>query len=110
VKVADDIADFLAYLPSTQALHGKASPLKALERSGATVICAMGKRKSSKPPPKKQKPKLDVSFSCPFCNSDKSVQATMDWTNEVRTYTLAFSSQRQALGLHASSWQSWCTS
>ena len=44
----------------------------------------MGKRKSSKPPPKKQRPKLDVSFSCPFCNSDKSVTATMDWNNEVR--------------------------
>ena len=45
----------------------------------------MGKRKSSKPPPKKVKPKLDVAFSCPFCNSDKSVTATMDWNNEVNT-------------------------
>ena len=44
----------------------------------------MGKRKSSKPPPKKVKAKLDVAFSCPFCNSDKSVTATMDWNNEVR--------------------------
>ncbi len=49
----------------------------------------MGKRKSSKPPPKKQKPKLDVAFSCPFCNSDKSVTATMDWNNEVHTTNIA---------------------
>jgi len=39
----------------------------------------MGKRKSSKPPPKKVKPKLDKAFNCPFCNSAKSVTATMDW-------------------------------
>jgi transcription elongation factor Elf1 len=45
----------------------------------------MGKRKSSKPPPKKVRPKLDVSFNCPFCNSNKSVTATMDWDGEVRS-------------------------
>lgn len=39
----------------------------------------MGKRKSSKPPPKKVRPKLDKAFNCPFCNSAKSVAATMDW-------------------------------
>lgn len=43
----------------------------------------MGKRKSSKPPPKKQRPKLDVAFNCPFCNSNKSVSAIMDWDSEV---------------------------
>jgi transcription elongation factor Elf1 len=49
----------------------------------------MGKRKSSKPPPKKQRPKLDVAFNCPFCNSNKSVTALMDWDSEVitRLYT-----------------------
>ena len=41
--------------------------------------CHMGKRKSSKPPPKKVKPKLDKAFNCPFCNSAKSVTANMDW-------------------------------
>ena len=41
----------------------------------------MGKRKSSKPPPKKQKPKLDAAFSCPFCNSAKSVTAQLDFDN-----------------------------
>lgn len=39
----------------------------------------MGKRKSSKPPPKKQRPKLSKAFNCPFCNSDKTVIATLDW-------------------------------
>ena len=39
----------------------------------------MGKRKSSKPPPKKIRPKLDKTFNCPFCNSAKSVSCTMDW-------------------------------
>lgn len=43
----------------------------------------MGKRKSSKPPPKKAVAKLDTTFSCPFCNSDKSVSCQMDWDNEV---------------------------
>ena len=38
----------------------------------------MGKRKSSKPPPTKQKPKLDATFNCPFCNSGKSVAAVLD--------------------------------
>lgn len=40
----------------------------------------MGKRKSAaKPPPKKQRPKLDVAFNCPFCNSAKSVVCLFDW-------------------------------
>lgn len=39
----------------------------------------MGKRKSgAKPPPKKQRPKLDISFNCPFCNSAKSVTCLFD--------------------------------
>ena len=45
----------------------------------------MGKRKSSKPPPKKQKPKLEKFFSCPFCNSDKTVSATFDWERQIGT-------------------------
>jgi len=45
----------------------------------------MGKRKSSKPPPKKQKPKLEKFFSCPFCNSDKTVSAVFDWEREIGT-------------------------
>lgn len=47
----------------------------------------MGKRKSSKPPPKKQRAKLDVTFSCPFCNSNKSVSCLMDWDRELGTVT-----------------------
>ncbi|PSC67515.1 transcription elongation factor 1-like protein [Micractinium conductrix] len=39
----------------------------------------MGKRKSSaKAPPKKQRPKLETTFACPFCNADKSVGCEMD--------------------------------
>ena len=45
---------------------------------------SMGKRKSSKPPPKKKRPKLDVAFNCPFCNSNKSVTATLDYDAEVK--------------------------
>ncbi len=38
---------------------------------------AQGKRKSSKPPPKKVAPKLDKLFTCPFCNHEKSVSAKL---------------------------------
>nr|XP_010908977.1 transcription elongation factor 1 homolog [Elaeis guineensis] len=39
----------------------------------------MGKRKSrAKPVPKKPQPKLDVYFTCPFCNHDKSFNCSMD--------------------------------
>ena len=42
----------------------------------------MGKRKSSKPPPKKVAPKVDTQFTCPFCNHDKSVVARLDHVAE----------------------------
>ncbi len=45
----------------------------------------MGKRKSSKPPPKKQQAKLDLTFNCPFCNSNKSVACTLDHEKELGT-------------------------
>lgn len=45
----------------------------------------MGKRKCSKPPPKKQRPKLEKFFSCPFCNSDKTVSAAFDWERQIGT-------------------------
>lgn len=71
----------------------------------------MGKRKSSKPPPvritlnipsktvvfhsssasspndlqKKQQPKLDTSFNCPFCNSSKSVVCSLDHEKQLGT-------------------------
>lgn len=38
----------------------------------------MGKRSSTKAPPKKQRPKLDLTFNCPFCNSSKSVTCLLD--------------------------------
>ncbi|KAF5840005.1 transcription elongation factor 1 [Dunaliella salina] len=43
----------------------------------------MGKRKSSKPPPKKQAQKLDTMFNCPFCNSSKSVSCNIDHDKEM---------------------------
>ena len=43
---------------------------------------AQGKRKSSKPPPKKVAPKVDTMFTCPFCNHDKAVTAKMDHLTE----------------------------
>lgn len=45
----------------------------------------MGKRKSSKPPPKKVRPKLDTTFNCPFCNSAKSVTCKLDWERDIGT-------------------------
>ena len=38
----------------------------------------MGKRSSAKPPPKKARAKLDTTFNCPFCNSNKTVSVTFD--------------------------------
>lgn len=43
----------------------------------------MGKRKSSKAPPKKAQEKLAVTFNCPFCNSSKSVVCTLDHEKEM---------------------------
>mmetsp|Transcript_34131 Transcript_34131/g.60948 ORF Transcript_34131/g.60948 Transcript_34131/m.60948 type:complete len:84 (+) Transcript_34131:495-746(+) len=37
----------------------------------------MGKRKSSKPPPPKKKAKMETTFTCPFCNHEKSIQVKM---------------------------------
>lgn len=42
------------------------------------VTSRQGKRKSSKPPPKKIAPKIDTLFTCPFCNHDKAVIAKID--------------------------------
>lgn len=39
----------------------------------------MGKRKAAKKAPtKKAKPKLDTTFTCPFCNAEASVETTLD--------------------------------
>jgi hypothetical protein len=48
-----------------------------LRRSADALSWAQGKRKSSKPPPKKVAPKLDKLFTCPFCNHEKSVSAKL---------------------------------
>ena len=47
----------------------------------------MGKRKSSKAPPKKANAKLDITFNCPFCNSSKSVVCVIDNEKEMGTVT-----------------------
>jgi transcription elongation factor Elf1 len=39
----------------------------------------MGKRKAKKAPAtKKSKPKLDTVFTCPFCNAESAVEASLD--------------------------------
>ncbi|MEO2192863.1 MAG: transcription elongation factor 1 family protein [bacterium] len=39
----------------------------------------MGKRKAAKKAPvKKSKPKLDTVFTCPFCNAESAVEASLD--------------------------------
>lgn len=43
----------------------------------------MGKRKSSAKPQKKIKQKLDITFSCLFCNHEKSVICTLDKKNSL---------------------------
>jgi len=42
----------------------------------------MGRRKSSRKPPPKQKNivPLDILFNCPFCNHEKSCEVKMDKT------------------------------
>ncbi|KAJ2787643.1 hypothetical protein GGI15_000531 [Coemansia interrupta] len=43
----------------------------------------MGKRKSSRKVVKKERPKLDTSFACLFCNHESSVTVTMDKDHKV---------------------------
>lgn len=43
----------------------------------------MGKRKSSAKPVKKIKQKLDITFTCLFCNHEKSVICTLDKRNSL---------------------------
>ncbi|CUM68465.1 uncharacterized protein PRCAT00006190001 [Priceomyces carsonii] len=43
----------------------------------------MGKRKSSAKPQKKIKQKLETTFSCLFCNHEKSVVCTLDKKNSL---------------------------
>ncbi|KAJ1723915.1 hypothetical protein LPJ53_001768 [Coemansia erecta] len=43
----------------------------------------MGKRKSSRKVVKKERPKLDTSFACLFCNHESSVTVTMDKEHKV---------------------------
>ncbi|ABN67553.1 predicted protein [Scheffersomyces stipitis CBS 6054] len=43
----------------------------------------MGKRKSSAKPQKKIKQTLDVTFTCLFCNHEKSVICTLDKKNSL---------------------------
>ena len=51
------------------------------------LLAMGGKRKSSKPPPKKLAPKLAKLFTCPFCNNEKSVSAKLDFDNETGKVT-----------------------
>ncbi|KAI8320914.1 Elf1-domain-containing protein, partial [Martensiomyces pterosporus] len=43
----------------------------------------MGKRKSSRKIVKKEKPKLDTTFDCLFCNHEKSIIVSMDKDRKV---------------------------
>ncbi|KAJ1936456.1 hypothetical protein FBU59_005046 [Linderina macrospora] len=43
----------------------------------------MGKRKSSRKIVKKEKPKLDTTFDCLFCNHEKSIIVSMDKEHKV---------------------------
>ncbi|KAK9843947.1 hypothetical protein WJX81_000188 [Elliptochloris bilobata] len=60
----------------------------------------MGKRKSSKPPPKTQRPKLDIAFNCPFCNSNKSVTATLDYDAGVGSVVCNTCNERFSAKIH----------
>eukprot|EP00898_Chlorokybus_atmophyticus_P009202 jgi/Chlat1/9283/Chrsp99S09298 len=42
----------------------------------------MGKRKSSKAPPKKAMQKVPTTFNCPFCNHEGSVECRLDREKE----------------------------
>lgn len=61
---------FRLFRPQLRHNHPKAAHFLFTSRQG--------KRKSSKPPPKKIAPKIDTLFTCPFCNHDKAVIAKID--------------------------------
>lgn len=60
----------------------------------------MGKRKSSKPPPKKQRAKLDTQFNCPFCNSENSVGAELDFDRGVGTVSCSMCAASYTTKIH----------
>lgn len=43
----------------------------------------MGKRKATRKPPKKVRQKLEVTFTCLFCNHERSVICTLDKKNSL---------------------------
>lgn len=59
----------------------------------------MGKRKSTKAPPKKQRPKLDTTFNCPFCNASKSVSCTLDHDREIGTAKCSLCAQHYSMNI-----------
>jgi transcription elongation factor Elf1 len=62
----------------------------------------MGKRKAkAKPPPKKVKPKLDVTFTCPFCNAEESVQCDLDKKTKIGRVKCNACSEEWANEIHA---------
>ncbi|KDD74383.1 hypothetical protein H632_c1352p0 [Helicosporidium sp. ATCC 50920] len=62
----------------------------------------MGKRKASKKAPApKSRPKLEVAFSCPFCNSEKSVTCEMDRQRDVGVVKCNQCAAQYAVKIHS---------
>ncbi|KAL4518217.1 hypothetical protein Ndes2526B_g01356 [Nannochloris sp. 'desiccata'] len=62
----------------------------------------MAKKKSTtKAPPKKQRPKLETTFSCPFCNAEKSVHCELDRERNVGQVKCTLCSEHWETKIHA---------
>ena len=62
----------------------------------------MGKRKAAKKAPVKQsKPKLETVFTCPFCNAESAVEATIDRKGKVGKLACKACGEAWATEIHA---------
>merc|ERR1712226_282285 len=62
-----------------------------ISRVSSRTYRTMGRRRSKrKPPPKKKNLEpLEIAFTCPFCNSEKSCSCVMDYQRKVGSVNCA---------------------
>jgi transcription elongation factor Elf1 len=62
----------------------------------------MGKRKAKKATPaKKAKPKLDTTFTCPFCNAEEAIESQLDRKTKIGKLTCKACGEEWANEIHA---------
>lgn len=74
------------------------SPISALVVSSSSI---MGKRKSSAKPQKKIKQVLDTTFTCLFCNHERSVICTLDKKNSLGELNCKICGQTFQTSIHS---------